>query len=116
MLQPIFNALDAPFVQLWQSFISPLIPTIVIGIFLVLVSVVFTAMTFGRMRQSNGLPPSVNRIIGSFSYLIVHSAVILICFKIWGIDMFEKGIFYMLHLIAFMLVRIILLAIGIWVY
>jgi len=116
MMQPIINAFAAPIEQLLWSFVSPLIPTVVIGIVLAIVSIIFTAMTFGRIRRSNGLHPSINRFIGSVSYFIVHSTVIIACFEIWGLDMLDKSIFYMLHLIAFMLVRIILLATEVWVY
>jgi hypothetical protein len=106
----------ALFAPLLKAFLSPLIPTIIIGIVLIVVFVVFLAMTFDRVRRSNGLSPDTNRFIGSISYLIVHSGVIYICWQIWQLDMLEKSIFYMLHLIAFMLVRIILLATKVWVY
>ena len=114
--QGIFTAVKLLFWPLLKMFLSPLIPTIIIGIVFVIVLIVFVAMTFGRLRQSNGLAPSTNRLIGSLSYLIVHSGVIFICWEIWHFDMLDKGIFYMLHLIAFMLVRIILLATEVWVY
>jgi len=101
---------------LLKTFLSPVIPTIIIAIVLLVVFIVFIAMTLGRPFGSNGLSPATNRWIGSVSYFIVHGAIIWICWNIWGLGMIDEGIFWMLQVIAFMSVRIILLWTGIWVY
>jgi len=87
-------------------------PNNYIAIVLLVVFIVFIAMTLGRPFGSNGLSPATNRWIGSVSYFIVHGAIIWICWNIWGLGMIDEGIFWMLQVIAFMSVRIILLWTG----
>lgn len=98
------------------SFLSPVVPTVIIGCVTLVILAIFISFTFGRIRRSNGFHPDTNRAVGSFCYLIFHGAAFLICFKIWGLDMFDESIFYMLQMDAFMLVRIFLMSIGFWVY
>jgi hypothetical protein len=113
MIQSLVNTMVAPILE---KIFFPEGPTIVVAAVLVVTSFIFLFMTFGRARRSNGLSSSTNRTIGSVCYFIAHGAVLLICFYFFGIDMFVESIFYMLHVIAFMWVRIFLLGSTIWVY
>ena len=112
------STLDLPFIapilSLLRQSLIPSTPTIVVAVVTLIVFALFLAMTYGKPRRSNGLSASTNRLIGSVLYLVAHLAVIGICWKIWGIGMFEESIFYMAHLNARMLVRIMLIASGIW--
>ena len=101
---------------LLKIFLSPMLPTIATGCVTLVILAIFISITFGRIRRSNGIHPDTNRIVGSVCYLIFHSAALYICWKIWGLDMFDESIFYMMQIDAFMLVRIFLMAIGFWVY
>lgn len=67
-------------------------------------------------RSQNGLSPSTNRFIGRFLYLIFFLGIIALSYKIWGIQMFDEIWFYLMEAIAYLLVKITLLATGIWVY
>ena len=65
-------------------------------------------------RSSNGLSPNTNRFIGSLTYLIFHSLIFWISYKIWGIQMFDEALFYLMHLVAFLSVRLFLILIRVW--
>jgi hypothetical protein len=64
----------------------------------------------------NGLSPKTNRFIGKFTYFLLHSLIFIIGYKIWGFQMFDEVWFYLMHSLAFVSAKIILLALGIWVY
>jgi hypothetical protein len=57
-----------------------------------------------------------NREIGKFTYFIIHSSILYISYKIWGIKMFEEIYFYLMHLTAFSLTGFVLRKLGIWRY
>ena len=119
VINQAFPWLADPMKYLWpllQAFLSPLIPSILIGLATMVIFAIFLSFTFGRVRQSNGVHPQTNRDIGSLCYLIFHTAAFLICWKIWGSAVFDKDITYFLQIDAFMLVRIFLMGIGFWVY
>lgn len=65
-------------------------------------------------KSTNGLSPDTNRFIGSLTYLIFHSFVLWISYKIWGIQMFDEIWFYLMHLVAFFSVKIFLIVIKVW--
>ena len=65
-------------------------------------------------KSSNGLSPDTNRFIGSLTYLVFHSLVFWISYKIWGIQMFDEIWFYLMHLIAFSSVKLFWMALGVW--
>jgi hypothetical protein len=112
----LIKAFNQMFLQLLKTLLLPSKPTIIIFIITLIVLAIFLFLTFGRNREPNGLSAETNRLIGSICYTISFLAITGICFKIFGIGMFEENIFYMLELDAFMLVRIILIVIGIWNY
>ncbi len=64
----------------------------------------------------NGLTPHTNRLIGKLAYLVFHSLVFLIAYKIWGTNMFDEIWFYLMHFVVFFSVKGFLRLTGIWVY
>jgi hypothetical protein len=70
--------------------------------------------SFHYRRSSNGLWPHTNRLIGSLTYIIFHSFVFWISYKIWGIQMFDEVWFYLMHVVSFFSVKLFLIFIGVW--
>jgi hypothetical protein len=69
---------------------------------------------FHYRRSLKDLWPNTNRLIGSLTYLIFHSFIFWISYKIWGIQMFDEILFYLMHLISFFSVRKFLIFIHVW--
>lgn len=67
-------------------------------------------------KSKNGLDPETNRLIGSLTYFLFHSFIFYISFKIWGMQMVEEIWFYVMHVVAYMLVGVFLRWTRIWVY
>jgi len=65
-------------------------------------------------KSSNGFSPELNRFVGSLTYLIFHSFVFWISYKIWGVQMFDEIWFYLMHVVAFLSVKVFLILIGFW--
>ena len=69
-----------------------------------------------RGRSTNGFSPRINRSAGSFVYYVLHALIILVSYKIWGIEMFSEAWFYLMHLVAFSLTRQLLIGTKFWNY
>lgn len=67
-------------------------------------------------KSVNGFSPETNRLVGSLTYLIFHLFIFWISYKIWGIKMFDKVWFYLMHIVTFFSVRFFLISIGFWKY
>jgi len=66
--------------------------------------------------SENGYSPATNKLVGGFTYLFFIILIWLISYKIVGIQMFEEPWFWAMHVIAFVLVKVVLRLIGFWVY
>lgn len=66
--------------------------------------------------SKNGLTPTENRNIGSLSYFLINSLLLLIFIHFWGFQAYEQPWPYVLHLLSFWLVKKVLIKTKIWIY
>lgn len=65
-------------------------------------------------KPKKGLGLKINHFISSLTYFLVHSLIFFISYKIWGVQMFDKTLFYGMHLVSFYLLRVLLTSSRIW--
>ena len=74
-------------------------------------------MNSKKYISKNGYSKQTNIIVGSLTYFFLHVIVLAVSYKIWGFEMFDEPYFYIMHLVAFISVKLILRdLIRFWVY
>ncbi len=65
-------------------------------------------------KPRRGLSQKTNHFISSLAYFLIHSLVFFVSYKIWGVQMFDKALFYGMHLVAFYIIKFFLTTSRIW--
>ena len=66
--------------------------------------------------SANGFSPQTNRAVGSFFYSVFYISIFFGAYKIWGTDVFSEVWFWVFNVLAFWLVKALLIFVGFWKY
>jgi len=66
--------------------------------------------------SANGFSPKTNRMVGSFVYRVLFLIVLVISYKIWGVQVLTEIGFWIMYLFSYWFIGFLLRTVGFWVY
>jgi len=98
--------------SLWSNYWQIILP--IIGLWIVYE--VITRNGSIHYNSKNGFSPTLNRVIGSGTYLLLQTIFYLILHFVFGDNIYTYSWTYILHVIIFVLTGFLLNLSGFWVY